>query len=77
MNLAWVLRSKGEFERVRDLCERALEIASATLGTEHPLAAMPLGPMSRAYWGMGDIASARRTADRALAILDRGQMHHR
>jgi tetratricopeptide (TPR) repeat protein len=76
MNLAWVLRSKGRFEEVRAHCERSREIAAALLGAEHPLAAMPLGPLSRAYWGLGDAARARQIADEATAILEKGGIHH-
>lgn len=76
MGLAWVLRSRGQFENVRGHCERAREIAAAALGPRHSLAAMPLGPLCRAYWGMGDIASARRLADEAIAVLERREIHH-
>jgi serine/threonine protein kinase/tetratricopeptide (TPR) repeat protein len=76
MDLAWVLRSRGRFEEVREHSLRAREIAVAVLGDKHPLAAMPLGSLSRACWGLGDIEGARRAAEQAIEVLERGDVHH-
>jgi serine/threonine protein kinase/tetratricopeptide (TPR) repeat protein len=76
MSLAWELRALGRFEAVRDHARQAHEIAAAALGENHPLAAMPLAGLSRACWGLGDVEGARRAADRAIAVLERGEIHH-
>jgi len=67
--LAWVLRTLGESEAALAAAKRSLEIVTAATGEGNAAAAMGLSMMGRALWNLNRVPEARKTAERAHAVV--------
>ncbi len=76
-NLAAVYWSTGDYDRARELHERALDIRRKTLGEEHPDVANSLNNLALVYLATGDYDRAREFHERALDIRRKtlGEQH--
>lgn len=68
-NLADLYRLRGDLEAAEPLYRRALEVAEAALGPDHPDLALSLNNLALLYGDMGDYEAAGELLNRAQAIL--------
>ena len=66
--VATILKDLGLVQEARPLAERALAIAEATYGPDHPTVAIRLSVLAGILRDLGLVAEARPLAERALAI---------
>jgi len=69
-NLATILADLGQLAEARPLAERALAIAEAAYGADHPDVATRLTNLATILAGLGQAAEALPLAERALAITE-------
>jgi nucleoside phosphorylase/tetratricopeptide (TPR) repeat protein len=69
-NLAALLRELGDPAAARPLAERALAIAEAALGPDHPDVATRLSNLAAVLRDLGDPAAARPLLERSLTIAE-------
>jgi tetratricopeptide (TPR) repeat protein len=62
------LKGRAEFARARACFERALKIAEAAYGPDHPKVAIRVNNLGRVLHDQGDLAGARACFERALKI---------
>jgi len=70
-NEATVLVRTGEFEKARDLFQKALALKVEALGPDHPDVAGGLSNLGLALMSLGDLSEALKAQDRAARILPR------
>lgn len=70
LNRCQALRSLGAYDEAETLCERALTIARAELGPDHPKLAVHLVAIALAEWRSGAYDEAKERLQRALAIQE-------
>jgi hypothetical protein len=63
-----IWRDVGELGKARPLTERALAIAEAAYGPDHPEVAIRLNNLAMIWRDVGELGKARPLAERALAI---------
>jgi tetratricopeptide (TPR) repeat protein len=61
---------QAQFIDAKALLERALAIAEAAYGPDHPVVAKQLNNLAQILQDLGDPAGARRLQERALAIYE-------
>jgi serine/threonine protein kinase/Flp pilus assembly protein TadD len=66
-----VYRSLGLFDPAQDLLEKALDIRTKALGTDHPDVAVTLSDLGYVLWRKGDFARAKVLQEQALAIREK------
>jgi tetratricopeptide (TPR) repeat protein len=64
------LQARAQFVEAKPYCERALVIAEAVLGPEHPDTAQSLNNLGMLLRAHGDLAGAKPYYERALAIRE-------
>jgi tetratricopeptide (TPR) repeat protein len=69
IDLAWVYKSKMQFERARQACERGLELQKAAYYENHPYVAYTLRILSSIYQGQGKYQEAEDSLNQAMAIM--------
>jgi len=67
-NLAWSMKSAGQFEEASAVYGEALAIYKALYGEEHPLIANTMNNMAMAELPLGNYAEAESLLDRSLAM---------
>lgn len=65
------LRWRAQFQDARIAVERALALAEAVLGPQHPRVATFLNNLASVLYDQGDLAGVRSLAERALAIQEK------
>ncbi|MGC5010168.1 FxSxx-COOH system tetratricopeptide repeat protein, partial [Streptosporangium sp. DT93] len=63
-------RVQGQHQRAHDLAQRALAIAKAAHGPDHPIVATLLGNLAVSFWDLGRPGEAVPLFERALAITE-------
>jgi serine/threonine protein kinase len=66
-----VYRSLGLFDSAQVLLEKALDIRTKALGTDHPDVAITLSDLGYVLWRKGDFARAKDLQEQALAIREK------
>ena len=66
--LGQYLMPRGEYAAALDVTERALAIAEAVYGADHPEVVVTLTDFGNVQWVLGELEAARATLLRALAI---------
>ena len=70
-NLAELYRVQGRFDEAAPLYERALAVAEAALGPDHPDVALTLNGLAELHRAHGDYEAAEPEYARALAIREK------
>jgi tetratricopeptide (TPR) repeat protein len=73
-HIAGVLRKQGELEASHEYALRALELWEEALGPEHPRLVYPLIGLANAELDMKDFNAARPHAERAVSIMESGEV---
>lgn len=69
-NLASVLSAEGDLSGARTHLERAVEVAEAALGPDHPDVGTSLNNLGSVLQDLGDLAGAKACYKRALVIAE-------
>lgn len=64
------LSGRAQFPAAKASFERALAIAEAAMGAEHPTVAIYINNLGRVLHDLGDLAGAKANFERAIAITE-------